>query len=120
MGLTREQIVAINDVMITEIDVPEWGGSVYIKPLSVEQRDAFTDLVMNAEGKIDSKGFQVKMLLFALVNEQGNRIFTNEDEEFLNKKSTKVIDFLFKKVQQLSGMGDNAITEAKDSLKKVK
>ena len=39
--LTREAILAKDDVQIEELHVPQWGGTVRVRGMSGTQRDAF-------------------------------------------------------------------------------
>ena len=39
--LSRDTILAKNDVKVEEVKVPEWGGSVLVRGMSGDQREAF-------------------------------------------------------------------------------
>ena len=40
MALTKDQILAADDMGMLKLAVPEWGGDVYIRVMSVGERDA--------------------------------------------------------------------------------
>ena len=39
MALTADQILAADDMGLKEVAVPEWGGSVFIRVMTVGERD---------------------------------------------------------------------------------
>ena len=39
--LTRDQILQANDLVTETVEVPEWGGSVFVKSLTGVERDQF-------------------------------------------------------------------------------
>ena len=41
MALTADQILAADDMGLKEVNVPEWGGSVYIRVMTVGERDEY-------------------------------------------------------------------------------
>ena len=120
MILNKESIINAVDIKAIEVDVPEWGGNVLVKPLSVGDRDEFTAWVTDNEGKINARDFMTKLVLISLVDKSSNRLFTNDELSVLSKKSAKVIERLFKQIQEVSGLGEEALQEAKKTLKNKK
>ncbi len=43
MPLTKEQILAASP-KLKEVEVPEWGGSVFIRPVTLEEQGKLADL----------------------------------------------------------------------------
>lgn len=107
--LNRDAILAANDRRTAVVDVPEWGGSVTIAELSGKDRDAFEAAFMD-----ESKRFvnlRARMVAISVVDEQGNRMFKDEDVEALGKKSGKALDRVFSAVQKLNALSDADIEE---------
>ncbi len=110
--LTKEQILAAKDVETVEINIPEWDGSVLVKGLTGKERDVFEDVCLKqrrGEKDIDIRGLKVKLLSLSIVDDAGNPIFTQEDVELLNEKSGAVINRLFEKAQELSGLSEKEL-----------
>lgn len=118
--LSAEQILGVNDREHEDVDVPEWGGTVRVIGLSAADRDAY-EAALAATTKGDAtamarlQNFRAKLLVKALVDEQGKRIFTDGQAKELGTKSGKVIDRLFDVTRRLSGMGKDALEQGKDS-----
>lgn len=94
MGLSKAKILAAKDVKLSEpIEVPEWGGDVYIKTLSGIERDAFEESY--AEQKM--RAFRVRFLVLTLADENGERLFADGDVDLLGGKSSVIINRLFEK-----------------------
>ena len=85
--LTRSAILAANDLARKEVEVPEWGGSVYVRQFTGAEliqkvRPIVKDNPDNAE---------VMLVVWACVDEDGNQLFTEADIEALEKKNGAVI-----------------------------
>jgi len=50
MTLTRDAILAANDTKLVPVEIPEWGGTVYVRPMTGAERDSY-DMEMVATGK---------------------------------------------------------------------
>ena len=53
--LTKEQIYDADDCLMEEFDIPEWGGSVFIKVMKSVERDRLEELANKGE----LKGFPI-------------------------------------------------------------
>jgi hypothetical protein len=117
--LTREQILAADDLKRETIAVPEWGGDVIVKSLTGVERDAFEDSVVKQRGKsreLNLRNARARLVSLSLIDEAGNRLFTDADVELLGKKSAAALDRVFSAAQRLSGLTENDIDElAKNS-----
>ena len=40
-SLSRDQILKAADLKVEKVDVPEWGGAIYLKVMSVGERDSY-------------------------------------------------------------------------------
>jgi hypothetical protein len=105
--LTAEQILASNDAgLMGPITVPEWGGDVYIRVMSVGERDSYERLWI---GKKDSgiENFRSEYLARCLCNEKGELLFTRTQVVALASRSGAVVGRLFD-----SALKHNNMTEA--------
>ncbi len=109
MPLTKDQILAADDLGLLEVPVKQWGGSVFIRVMSVAERDAYeNEWVRNRKAGVESvDNFRTKFLQKVLCNEKGELLFTTaEDIAALGNKSAKVMSLLWQKA-----MEHNALTE---------
>lgn len=107
--LTKEDILAADDVMYEEVYVEEWKGKVRIKILSGVQRDAFENkCVSQTKGKkIDLTNLRVTLITMAIVNADNTLMFTRQEAIRLNGKNGKVIEALYNATRKLNGIGDD-------------
>lgn len=114
--LTREAILGRDDVRIELLDVPEWGGQVYVRGLGADERDEWEFMV--ADGRKSDAGhldhFRARYAALVLCDESGARIFTEADVEALGKKSGAALDRIFDKGIALSRMEQDAVEKAKE------
>ena len=106
MPLTRDQILTADDAGLLEVHVPEWSGNVFIRVMSVGERDAYeNDWIANKHKGVEN--FRAKFLQRVLCDERGELLFTADDMPKLATKSAKVMSRLWEKA-----MKHNALTDA--------
>lgn len=122
--LGREQILNANDLDYEEVEVPEWappGEStawVRVRPLSARQRSQIEGQM--AQIHMAKKGYDklgegaLKMLVWCVVDENGNQLFGDADVNALAKKSSKPVLRLRDVITRISGMDKESVEEAEE------
>lgn len=117
--LTRDAILQAEDLPRELVEVPEWGGAVYVRSLTGTERDAFEFSIVEQRGrsaKMNLRNIRAKLVAVSVVDEDGNRLFTDSDVKVLGQKSAMVLDRLFAAAQRLSGLRNEDVEElAKNS-----
>lgn len=117
--LSKDAILGAQDTEYEDIEVRQWGGTVRVTSLSGADRDAY-ESAMVAATKGDTAGaarlqnFRAKLVAKSLVDEKGNRLFTDADAKALGEKNGKVMGELWDVVRRLSGIGKDAVAEGKE------
>lgn len=112
--LTREQILQAQDLRTEEVPVPEWGGSVLVRGMTGAERDAFEASIVEMHGKnsqVNMANVRAKLAARTIVDEAGERLFTEKDIEALGKKNATALQRIFEVAQRLSGIGQADIEE---------
>ena len=110
MALSKEQILAADDLGLLEVDVPEWGGSVFIRVMSVGERDSYeNDWMVNKSKGVDN--FSAKFLQRVLCDEKGQLLFSPDEVAALAKKSAKVVGTLWEAAMRHNKMTDEDVEE---------
>lgn len=105
MALTKDQILAADDMGLLEVPVKEWGGSVFVRVMTVGERDAYeNDWVLNKNKGVEN--FRTKFLAKCLCDDKGQRLFSDAEIEALSRKSAKVMARIWQRA-----MEHNALTE---------
>jgi hypothetical protein len=98
-ALTKDQILAANDMDLLEIEVPEWNGSVFCRVMSVGERDAYErEWIGKRETGVEN--FRTKFLQRVLCNKDGELLFSAEEVALLSKKSARVMARLWDKAMK--------------------
>ena len=107
-------ILAASDLNLLEVPVPEWGGSVYVRVMTVGERDAYELEWNRTSGNIED--FRTKFIARCLADATGQRLFTDAEVAALAGKSAKVMNRLWKAAMQHNDLDEPAIQEvAKNS-----
>ena len=109
--LTREQILAAKDVATERVNVPEWGGEVIVRGLTGRNRDRFEALMTANKGNAMLDNACALMAAWCVVDENGQRLFTDEDVEQLGEKNARILVQLFQVAGRLSGTNQDDIKE---------
>lgn len=112
--LSREEILAADDLPCEQVRIEGWGGTVRIRTLSGTERDGFEHLVQLARrgsNRVDLRGLKVKLLILTVCGEDRKPLFAETDAPALNAKSSRVIEELFQQAMILNGMTKEAVDE---------
>ncbi len=121
MALNKEQILAMKDVKIEEIEIPEWGGSVFVKAMTGEERDSFELSIVDKKerGKVNLENVRAKLCAMTICDEKGERLFSDKEIFALSKKSALALSRIFALAQKLNGLEDNSKGEIKEDFLSV-
>lgn len=118
--LTREQILAADDVEQEEVDVPEWGGKVIVRCLTGRDRDALDALSVQAQRTGVNPDYRAARVARSLVDANGLRIFSVKDVVALTEKNGAVLDRLDDIVVRVSHLSPLSVEEAIKRLKALR
>lgn len=104
MGLlTKEQILSSNDRPTQDMEVPEWGGTVRIRSMTGAERDTFeTEMFGLKDPKQRAANMRARLVSRCLVNEAGERLFSDKEAIELGKKSCAALDRVYEVVAKLN------------------
>ena len=120
--LKRREILTNKDFKVEPVDVPEWGGRVYVRSMTGEDRDAFEDKVLEVRDPKTGipkslKGLKTLLVTLTVCDKDGKRLFAAEgDVNKLAQKSADAIERIFKVAEKLSGVTDEAVRELASDL----
>jgi len=119
MSLSRDDILKVQDIQIEEVDVPEWGGSVFVKGMTGTERESFEKTIMDQRGKtsvVNMDNFRAKLVVYSTCDEKGNLIFKNSDVAALSEKSAAPLVRIAEVATRLSAIGKQDIEELTEEL----
>jgi len=105
--LNRDAILSAQDVNKKYVEIPEWGGGVYVRGMTGKERDDYEASIVSQKGtstKMNMKNARAKLVVLCTVDEEGNKIFQSGDVLALGNKSSKALDRIFSVAQDLSGI----------------
>lgn len=102
--LTAADILAAQDRKRDLVEVPEWGGSVYVQEISAA----------DAERLSEEKVGMVAFCAMCMVDKDGSPLFTDDQVADLSEKSTKAFRRVMAAVTALNGFVDTEEDEGKN------
>jgi len=110
--LSRDAILAADDHEYEVVPCPEWGGEVRLRSLTGAERDAYEQSLVQTRGKsreMNLRNARAKLVALCAVDENGNRLFTDQDVAALGRKNAKPLDRLFDVARRLSGLSEDDV-----------
>ena len=118
MSLNKQQILSISP-RLKKVEVPEWGDTVFIRPLTVLEHAKLADLGTKYEkgSNVDRmKNGTMRLVQWSVCDEQGNQLFETADIEALMNKPTSAFLRLQDEILALSGMTGESRKELEKNL----
>lgn len=111
MGLSREGIlagIAARRQLVEPIEVPEWGGAVFIRHLSAAELEETGFLDEGSNGA----EMPVRILAACLADETGSPLFAQEDAKVLADAEFAVILRVFAEAARINGLSSEELEAA--------
>lgn len=101
----KDEIIAARDSKREPLDVPEWGLRVWIRTITSVEQDSLADELYANGRKPGMAELKTRTLALALVNEEGERVFTDAEAAALNDKNAIAVQRCYDKFEELQGYG---------------
>lgn len=114
MVLSKNDILGADDLPFQEIEVPEWGGTIRLKTLMEDELGPYEEGLIDMAGesrRVVLKNMRAKLLVLAIVDEKGKRLFNDNEIAALAKKSAKAMDRVFTVAQKMNGLGKDYVDD---------
>lgn len=110
--LTRQAIAEKTKHKIEEFEVPEWGGSVFVRGLTSKEFSIImkgkTDKTIESQSIDEHYKMFMRIALWVILDENGDRLFTDKDASILEDTSFETVSAIGGKSFTLSGNTEQA------------
>jgi hypothetical protein len=114
MALSKSAILAAEDKKMIDHEVPEWGGSVKLRVMTGTERDRFESEFVGGNKSVEM--VRAKLVAKCLCDDDGKRLFTEQEIPELGEKSAAVLDRLFAECMKLNRFSKSDVDDlAKNS-----
>jgi hypothetical protein len=114
--LTADDILAANDLKVEAVDVPEWGGRVFVRTMSAGKRDEYDASIRPDDEKLDLVNFRARLVAYTCCDAEGKLLFNVAQIVQLAQKSSLALIRVFRAAQKINKLGSDAVAdEKKDS-----
>jgi len=111
-NLTANQILAADDLAREAVEVPEWGGTVYVRAMTGAEKDRFDESNWvtgeDGEARFDGDGYRGRLACRVLCDPSGKALFSESDCLRLGAKSVKALERVLEVAKRLNGIGREA------------
>lgn len=113
MGL-KADILAIDDLPREPVEIPEWGVTVYVREMTGSERDLYeSDLIANKDMPLRQKlkNMRANMVVLCTVDDQGQRLFADDDVDAVGAKSATALNRIVEVAQKANAIDDASIED---------
>lgn len=119
--LGRSDILDSEDLATEPVEVPEWKGTVIVRALTGVERDAYEGEIFSLRGtgkgvEFNMQNIRAKLASRTMVDESGQRLFSDSDVVQLGLKSAAALDRVFSVAQRLSRLTSEDVKQLTDQL----
>ncbi|WLQ15649.1 hypothetical protein O5O45_06930 [Hahella aquimaris] len=114
--LNKAQILSAQDIECVDVDVPEWGGTVRVALMSGAARDDYEGslirLAADGTAQRDLTNIRAKLVAVCLVDDNGERLFSESDVKALGAKSCAALDRVYHVAARLNRLTQGEVEDA--------
>jgi len=111
----KQTILALKSRLKVEpVEIDGLDAPIFVRGLNGRERDGFENACFQQRGKqrvMTTENIRAKLLVRAICDDQGARLFTDADENDLGTIPADILDRLFTVAQKLSGLAAGDIEE---------
>lgn len=117
--LSGLDILAAQDLPTERVDVPEWGGHVYVRSMTAQERDAWELFLAASRGEdeqLNLRNVRATFVASTAVNGRGELLFSADQVEALGGKNAAAVDRIYTRARRLNRLSDDDVEDlAKNS-----
>lgn len=92
MSIDRATILSITSLKIVPLEVPEWGGTVYVREMRASEREAVETTTAAFREQHRPTKFRSRVAVASLCDEQGVNLFKPEDVDAVDQLPVAALD----------------------------
>lgn len=118
LRLRKDQILAVSP-KLEEVEVPEWGGSVFIRPITLAEQARLADFGVRFEKASFTdrmRNITLRLVQWAVTDADGWPLFDEGDFEALMNKSASALLRLQDAILRFSGLTEESRKELEKNL----
>lgn len=103
-------LAAANQTKLEPLELPELGGTVYVKAMTAGEREQF-EQDMTDNDLVKSKKVRATVFANSVTDENGNRLFTSDDIDSINSLPASIVSKVFDKSNEINGINTKQVIE---------
>ena len=116
----REKIKGLQDLRTEVVHVPEWDVDIEVRSMTVRERAHMMTAYTDAKGNLSiDEAYPFMTVACCYDPATGEKLFSNEDMDWLRDKNSSAIELLTLKAMELSGLGAGSVEQAEKNSPKT-
>lgn len=111
-ALTLNEILALDDLPVQAVEVPQWNGHVLLRTLRADERAELERKFSKRKPSEDPLGFRKALIQATAMTPDGASLVANEEQAAaLMAKNSEAVETIFEKALEINGFRKKDITE---------
>jgi len=113
MTLSIEEVLAKEDLPLIEVQIPQWGGSVWVRTMRADERSVMEDehTASRNGDAVKSGMFRKRLLGRTLANEDGSDWLSPQQLDQLMTKNAAAVELIVEAALNQNGFGRKDVEE---------
>lgn len=108
----RDRIAACAPYAAEIVKIPEWDVEIEVRSMALGERNEMLQRASEGEGDTNIQSVYPEMVVRCSYDpETGERVFSQDDVEFINTRRADLVDKLALAAMKLSGMDEDSVDE---------
>jgi len=107
MLLNADKILSHVTLKRVKLDIPEWGGHVFVSEMNGTAKDQYENSLMEkigAEYVVSQKNLRAKLVVYSVTDSNGLRLFTDDQIPDVGKMSSSILDRIIEKSKEVGNI----------------
>ena len=114
--LSRAEIQDVQDIQERKVEIPDWKGFIFCRTPNGFERDQFETDVLNMRSNEEPQNIRGLCMARFAYDSKGRRVFTDDDADWLGRKSSRALNIFFEVYQELGGITEEELKDLEKRL----
>lgn len=110
-ALNRKSIFSAARKQLKRVDVPEWGGAVYVRAIKACEFEVFQTQLAEATGSVSKDTVMNCLVTLTACDAHGKRLFTDDDTKAVGELGLPPVLRVFRAAMKLNNLDENDVDE---------
>lgn len=102
--LSIDDIFSSNDLKTVKVEIPQWGGAIFVRIMTGKERDEFEHRMLKRQKTLNFKGMRAYLITTCVVDKDGNKLFQDDEKTrgSIEAKAGAALDIITEEIMKIN------------------